>query len=265
MDLFTPEDVENLVQEFVRKESGEDQWAQDSFFVRLFRSPERVEIELSFGGSYPYLLQLDRLTRTITTMAGQGFFDDRNTQWTVCASERLEQHLLRLFEVAQEDRKRLAAKNQPGIKKPARRALWEELIALFPLDATLLERVWLGDTEPLRNEGKNAWETFLPALLASEAARSVDWNATTDDVIFAAKRLLGPRAGEVDFSPLRRDAKEPKKTLGVLAKLLAPIGFSLVEIESGGDSVLFLLSGDEGVAKRIAKALKALGHGARIR
>jgi hypothetical protein len=151
------------------------------------------------------------------------------------------------------------------MKKPARRALWEQLTTLFSLDATLLERVWLGDTEPLRNEGTNAWETFLPALLASEAAMSVDWNATTDDVIFVAKRLLGPRAVEVDFSSLRRDAKEPNKTLGALAKLLAPLGFSLVEVDSGGDSLVFTLVTDGDVAKSLAKLLRGLGHRAKVR
>ncbi len=265
MDLFTPEDVEGLVQRFVHTEPGEDRWAQGSFHVRLLRTPERVEMEMSFGGAYPYLLQLDRLSRSVTTMAGQGFINDRNTQWTACAPERLEQHLMHLFEVAEEDQKRLQAKNQPGMKKPARRALWEQLTTLFSLDATLLERVWLGDTEPLRNEGKNAWETFLPALLASEAAMSVDWNATTDDVIFVAKRLLGPRAVEVDFSSLRRDAKEPNKTLGALAKLLAPLGFSLVEVDSGGDSFVFTLVTDGDVAKSLAKVLRGLGHRAKIR
>lgn len=261
MDLFTPEDVEGLVQLFVHKESGESQWAQDSFHVRLLRSPERVEMELSFGGKYPYLLQLDRLSRTITTMAGQGFINDRNTQWTVCAPERLEQHLMHLFEVAQEEQKRLAAKNQPGAKKPARRELWAQLIAAWSLESTLLDRVWLGDTEPARNAGKGAWETFLDALLASGRAVSVDWNATTDDVIFAAKRLLGSRAVEVDFTGLRRDAKDPKKSWAAIAKSLVAIDVSLVEIDSGGDNFVFAIASDKDAAKEIVRVLKALGHG----
>jgi hypothetical protein len=94
---------------------------------------------------------------------------------------------------------------------------------------------------------------------------SVDWNATTDDVIFVAKRLLGPRAVEVDFSSLRRDTKEPNKTLGALAKLLAPLGFSLVEVDSGGDSFVFTLVTDGDVAKSLAKVLRALGHRAKVR